>query len=117
MNYPFPSFQYGQNPQYNQSNRIWVQGEAGAKSYLVAPNSSVDLWDSEKNTIYIKSADATGLPTIKIIDYTVRQPLDAKPKVEYATKSDLDELRKELRSIKPLYKRQENRKEQHESIK
>lgn len=115
--YSFTPFQYGQNPQYSQSNRIWVQGEAGAKSYLVAPNSSVDLWDSEKNTIYIKSADATGLPTIKIIDYTVRQPLDAKPKVEYATKSDLDELRKELRSIKPLYKRQENRKEQHESTK
>ena len=115
--YPFTPFQYGQNPQYNQSNMSWVQGEAGAMSYLVAPNSSVDLWDSEKNTIYIKSADATGLPTIKIIDYTVRQPLEAKPKVEYATKSDLDELRKELRSIKPLYKRQENRKEQHESIK
>lgn len=115
--YSFTPFQYGQNPQYSQSNRIWVQGEAGAKSYLVAPNSSVDLWDSEKNTIYIKSADATGLPAIKIIDYTVRQPLDTKPKVEYATKSDLDELRKELRSIKPLYKRQENRKEQHESVK
>ena len=42
--YPFTPFQYGSNnPQYNQSNRIWVQGEAGAKSYLVAPNSSVTL--------------------------------------------------------------------------
>ena len=37
--------------------------------------------------------------------------------INLSTKSDLDELRKELRSIKPLYKRQENRKEQHESIK
>lgn len=51
---------------------IWVQGEAGAKSYLVAPNTTVQLWDSESQTIYLKSADASGMPSMKIIDYTVR---------------------------------------------
>ena len=30
------------------SGIIWVQGEAGAKSYLVAPNTTVQLWDSER---------------------------------------------------------------------
>lgn len=51
---------------------IWVQGEAGAKSYLVAPNTTVQLWDSESPIIYLKSADASGMPSIKILDYTVR---------------------------------------------
>ena len=34
---------------------IWVQGEAGAKSWAVAPGKSVMLMDSESNTFYIKS--------------------------------------------------------------
>lgn len=55
------------------SGIIWVQGEAGAKSYLVAPNTTVQLWDSEKQTIYIKSADASGMPSIKTLDYTIRE--------------------------------------------
>ena len=51
---------------------IWVQGEAGAKSYLVAPNTTVQLWDSENYVIYLKSADASGMPSMKIIDYKIR---------------------------------------------
>lgn len=74
--------QYNQNQQYNQTNSgiIWVQGESGAKSYLVAPNCTVQLWDSESQTIYIKSADASGMPSIKILDYTIRN--DQKEKNE-----------------------------------
>jgi hypothetical protein len=74
--------QYNQNQQYNQTNSgiIWVQGESGAKSYLVAPNNTVQLWDSESQTIYIKSADASGMPSIKILDYTIRN--DQKEKNE-----------------------------------
>ena len=52
---------------------IWVQGEAGAKSYLVAPNNTVQLWDSESQTIYLKSADASGMPSMKVLDYTIRE--------------------------------------------
>ena len=84
-------------PQQMQSNPlIWVQGEAGAKSYLVAPGQTVALWDSESQVIYLKSADASGMPSMKVLDYTIRggQPLNQS--VEYATKADLDELRKKL---------------------
>lgn len=64
--------------QSTQSSIIWVQGEAGAKSYLVAPNTTVQLWDSESQTIYLKSADGSGMPSIKTLDYTVRnQPSEA----------------------------------------
>ena len=34
-------------PQSQQNGVIWVQGEAAAKSYLIAPGSTVPLWDSE----------------------------------------------------------------------
>lgn len=90
--------QYYQQPQ-QQNGLIWVQGEAGAKSYLVAPNSTVQLWDSENPVIYIKSADASGMPSMKVLDYTVRDSakntgISASTGVEdklsgYATKSEI----------------------------
>lgn len=57
----------------NQTNDIiWVQGEAGAKAYLVAPNTTVTLWDSENSTIYLKTADANGVPSMRVLDFTER---------------------------------------------
>lgn len=90
---------YMQQPQQQQSSIIWVQGEAGAKSYLVAPNTTVQLWDSEKQVIYLKSADASGMPSIKTLDYTIREaPQQIAPVMgsEYATKADLEELKKRI---------------------
>ena len=59
--------------QNQQSSIIWVSGEAGANAYMVAPNNTVQLWDSESQTIYLKSADASGMPSFKVLDYTVRE--------------------------------------------
>lgn len=64
-----PTFQNIAQP---QNDFKWVQGIEGAKAYPVAPNAVVELWDSESQTIYIKSADRTGMPSIKTLDYTVR---------------------------------------------
>lgn len=91
--------------QQQQNSIIWVQGEAGAKSYLVAPNTSIALWDSETQTVYLKSADASGMPSMKILDYTIRD--SEKPAVEqinYATKEDLDSLKKELNDLRSRMK-------------
>ena len=52
---------------------VWVQGEAGAKSYLVGSGKSVMLMDSESSTFYIKSTDMSGMPQpLRIFDYTER---------------------------------------------
>lgn len=94
MAYQPMQYQQNQQGQSQNSGIIWVQGEAGAKSYLLAPNSSVTLWDSEAQTIYLKSADATGMPSIKILDYTIRgKQQDAEksetPKMDdYVTKDE-----------------------------
>lgn len=91
-----------QQPQQNQqqSGIIWVQGEAGAKSYLVAPNNTVQLWDSETQTIYLKSADASGMPSMKILDYKIREGNTTAPAPEtYATKADLDALQQKIADL------------------
>lgn len=65
-------FQANQPPQTNQGI-IWVQGEAAARSYLVAPNTTVLLMDSESQTFYLKSTDTSGMPMpLRIFDYTER---------------------------------------------
>jgi len=57
----------------NNTGMIWVQGEAGAKAYPVAPNNSVLLMDSENSVMYIKSTDASGIPQpLRIFDYVER---------------------------------------------
>lgn len=105
-----PSVQPTQPQQVNQpmtSGIIWVQGEAGAKSYLVAPNTTVQLWDSERQTIYIKSADASGMPSIKTLDYTIREmPQNNVSMVQnfdstaFATKEEVNALAEQINALK-----------------
>lgn len=60
-------------PPTPQSNPIWVQGEEGAKAYMVAPGDSAMLMDSENTVFYLKSIDQSGMPLpLRIFDYTER---------------------------------------------
>lgn len=63
------NMQQAQPPQTNQGI-IWVQGEAAARSYLVAPNSTVLLMDSETSRFYLKSANNAGMPSMQIFEYS-----------------------------------------------
>lgn len=84
----YPQYQY-QNPQVPTQmpmsqprqigGRVWVSGEGGAKAFILSPNESAELWDSEQQTIYLKSADASGIPSMKILDYTIRSEATARP--------------------------------------
>ena len=107
--YPFTQPYAQQVQRQDNSNLLWVQGESGAKSYLVAPNTTVVLFDSESQTIYLKSADATGLPSMRILDYTIRDQQArggalSQPVGDFATKSEMDALRAELEQIKARLK-------------
>ena len=84
---------YMQQPQQPPTQSlIWVQGEAGAKSYLVAPGQTVALWDSENQTIYLKSADASGMPSMRILDYKIRDAMNAP-------KSELEALAARIKAL------------------
>lgn len=66
----------------NDNGILWVQGEAGAKSWAVAPGKSVMLMDSESSTFYIKSSDASGMPMpLRIFDYKERTIPQTQPQV------------------------------------
>ena len=80
-------------PMAQQGNNglIWVQGEAGAKSYLVSPGNTVMLMDSEGERFYLKSADASGMPMpLRTFDYKER--LNATTSDFKAPTSDFSEL-------------------------
>lgn len=57
-----------QQPQ-QQDERIWVQNRGAADSYLMAPNSFVRLWDSQRPVFYEKRSDASGRPSMEVYEY------------------------------------------------
>jgi hypothetical protein len=108
--YSYQPVQQTQPSQQSNNSITWVQGEAGAKSYLVAPNTTVQLWDSENQVIYLKSADASGMPSMKVLDYTIRSNAPAaapavaqQPSVDmgqYVTKAELEALYGQISGLK-----------------
>lgn len=82
---------------------VWVQSEMEAANYLVAPNSAVTLWDSNAPVVYLKQADASGKPSMKIYDLVERtqRPVQAPqaPAVEYAPLSRLEALEARLNEL------------------
>lgn len=107
--YTYPYYQYApyngsiepsQRMQASQTGITWVQGETGAKAYPVAPNTTMQLWDSEAQVIYLKSADASGMPSMKVIDYTIRDAQPQKKAVDlsgYVTREELEARLAELK--------------------
>ena len=51
---------------------LWVLNENEATSYPVAPNNTVTLWDKNLPTIYIKSVNAQGVPSMRVLDFVER---------------------------------------------
>lgn len=92
--------QLRQNYQQPQQSApiIWVQGEEGAKAYMVAAGNSVLLMDSENSVFYIKSTDASGMPQpLRVFDYTERgKQAPQKPETvddKFVTRAEFDALR------------------------
>lgn len=90
--YAMPRNNYGNySPSALNNTIVWVQGEAGANAYPVAPNSVVWLMDSNEAKLYVKRTDASGryypLEKYKLVpieessvnpEYVTMDQLDAK---------------------------------------
>ena len=87
----------------------WVSSEQEARGYLIAPNSAVALWDSTAPTVYLKQADASGKPTLKIYDLVERTetaPTAPQSKApDYVTREEFDRLAALVGEIKGKKKR------------
>lgn len=127
---PFYGAQFNPQPVYNQQmfnngpntqsvqqqvstdDRIWVANEQAADSYLIAPNSMVRLWDSNKNIFYEKRADATGRPLpIECYEYSKiepNRPLESE-RVSVDYKTEINRLNERIIALE---ERMENSNEQ-----
>ena len=108
-NVPAPS-------QQTNAGLVWVQGDAGAKSYMVAPNNTVLLMDSESDSFYLKSADQSGMPSLRKFSYTeVTQNISAPTgdkDIPYVTKSEYEAFKGKIEG----FMREFEPDEQHSSI-
>lgn len=98
--YPYQQYPYPQPAQQRQDQGlVWVQGEAGAKSYLVAPGATVLLMDAEGSKFYLKSADASGVPLpLRVFEY---KELGKQEPVMYVTKEEFEKFKEEMIHAKP----------------
>jgi hypothetical protein len=100
-------------PQQNFNSPIcaYVQGEAAAKAYPVAPGQFAVLIDTELPVIYTKTTDQFGRPMpVRILDYVERVENPPEQVNNYVSKSDFDNFKNEIKEM--LKPRQNNYKNQ-----
>ena len=94
-----------QQPKTN-TNIFRVTGPESAKAYPLPPDSNVVLFDGEKPVFYWKSTDDSGFATIRT--FIFEEQFETQPAAEqidtsnFATKSDLDILQKDITELKSL---------------
>ena len=68
------------------NDMIWVLGQTEAESYPVAINNSVVLWDKSNPTIYVKSVNAQGIPSMRTLDFVERVQNGSQTPTEHVCK-------------------------------
>lgn len=91
---------YPQNMQQNiqsQNNLLKVQGYEGAKSFQMAPNSTIALFDANDDIFYVKVSDAGGFSSIKAYRFTPIEDNALKNNSvmlqDYVTRAEFEELK------------------------
>lgn len=93
--YPYTQPTQQQTPMTNYLQLTFINGIEGAKAFIVAPNQTIYLKDSDSNILYEKKADAQGRYTLTAFELKpveINTPT-APVKTEYATTSDLNALK------------------------
>jgi hypothetical protein len=92
------------------SNVIPVDGEVGAKAYMVPSGSTgpIALWDTNDSVIYLRTFNSAGMPNpLKKLRYVEEEPAPmlpsgqsgAAPQIDtsqFVTKSDMEDFKREL---------------------
>lgn len=91
------------------NDMLWVLNETEATSFPVAYNNSVTLWDKNKDTVYIKSVNMQGVPSMRILDYVERTADNAAKTPEkhecqcgnnFVRKDDFEALQSEFEALR-----------------
>lgn len=94
-------------PQQNNADINWVQGEADAKSRPVASGHSVIFMDTEDTVMYIKTVDQSGMPQpLRIFDYKERTQVGTnrgqsgdKMRTDSVTRQEFDALAEKVEHL------------------
>ena len=84
-------------PQEQPQNLIRVNGIDGAKAYQMNANSTVALFDSNEDIMYIKNTDGAGFPSIRMFKFEeVNEITKSEEKQDYISRKEFEEFKKEL---------------------
>ena len=109
-NYNQPQTQPQQQSQIPFMPLTFTSGLVGAKAYIVAPNQTVFLKDSDTNSnlLFEKSADQFGRYTLKAYELKeiniddIGKEKTSRPNIEYSTKDEFEQFKTQiLNLIKP----------------
>lgn len=101
VGYPYYQIPQQQNNNNTNINVVWVMGLDSAKSYLLAPNQTAFLFDTEDQFFYIKKSDQNGRPTsFQAFEYKEVQPSTNEIKQEQIVPAiDVEKIEKQLKSL------------------
>lgn len=80
-----------------QQSYAMVNGIDDAKNFIVNPNCTAFLRDSNSNMCFEKRADSTGKYTMKVYNL-----VEVEPETDYVKKADFDKLRNEIADLASL---------------
>lgn len=84
-------------PQEQTQNLIRVNGIEGAKTYQMSANSTVALFDSNEDIMYIKTTDGAGFPSIRTFNFAeITQNEKSSGGQDYISRQEFEEFKKEL---------------------
>ena len=84
-------------PQEQTQNLIRVNGIDGAKTYQMSANSTVALFDSNEDIMYIKTTDGAGFPSIRTFNFVeIKQNEKSSGSQDYISRQEFEEFKKEL---------------------
>lgn len=91
----FSQFQQTQLP---VQNLIRVNGIDGAKAYQMSPNSTVALFDSNEDIMYVKSTDGAGFPQIRKFRFVEMQESQTQQpeNVDFVSREEFENFKKEI---------------------
>ena len=105
MNVPYYNFQ----PFQQKQELIRVNGLEGAKNYPLSPGSTVALFDADSDTMFIKSMDAGGFPSIRTFTFveTTSKPTDTTEARLSSIESEIANIKEALNGFKSIPKQKQ----------
>lgn len=98
-------------PRQNFNNQYaYVNGIEGAKAYLMNPNQTILLMDSDQPIFYLKTSNGLGQASIRIFEF--KEVLQSSNNNQsYALKSDIEAIMRRLEALEGVDINESNKKQ------